>query len=199
MHKNSSVFVEYVKGVTGYDFNPASEFWKAQGIEKFTEWKKEWEQARKQQAVDLNDEPTPTPRVPDKTRVLMKKTVTVNRVIRDNALSRFLKTVYNSHCQVCNRTFMVPGGRNYAETHHIRPLGGPHNGMDIETNMLVLCPLHHAMFDYGVVALHPEKLTLLSIDNNIDRIGKPLALKRHPILRESLEYHLENIYGKVRH
>lgn len=63
--------------------------------------------------------------------------------------------------------------------------------------MIVLCPLHHAMFDYGVIALHPEKQTLLSIDNNIGKIGKPLALRKHPIIRESLEYHLEMIYGKV--
>jgi len=63
--------------------------------------------------------------------------------------------------------------------------------------MIVLCPLHHAMFDYGVIAVLPEKFTLLSIDDTINGIGKPLSLRKHTILRESLEYHLETIYGKV--
>ena len=197
MHRSSSVFLDYVKGVTGEEFNPTSEYWRRQGIEKFMKWRKGWLLARKQEAVDIYDEPSPTLEKIDKSKALMRKTVTVNRVIRDSALSRFLKTLYDSHCQICRYTFMVPGGRKYAETHHIRPLGTPHNGTDNETNIMVLCPLHHAMFDYGVIALHPEKLTLLSIDGSVSEIGKPLMLRKHPVHRESLDYHLEMIYGKV--
>ncbi len=40
MHKSSSVFIEYAKGITGHDFNPTSEYWRRQGIEKFAEWRK---------------------------------------------------------------------------------------------------------------------------------------------------------------
>lgn len=197
MHKSSSVFIEYIKGVTGEGFNPTSEYWRRQGMNKFTEWRKRWMRLRKQEAVDLYTERLPPLGKISRAKALRRKTLTVNRIIRDNALSRFLKALYDSHCQICNYTFMVPGGRNYAETHHIRPLGIPHNGKDQETNMVTLCPLHHAMFDYGVIGLHPEKQTLLSIDNNVAGIGKTLALKRHPINKDSLEYHLEVIYGKV--
>jgi len=197
MHKSSSVFIEYVKAVSGESFNPASRYWRRQGLKKFWEWREKWGIARKQEAVDLQDEPKPSPIENNRTEIISRKTITVNRIIRDNALSRFLKALYDSHCQICKFTFMVPGGRKYAETHHIQPLGYPHSGIDHENNIIVLCPLHHAMFDYGVIALHPEKLTLMSIDNNISGIGTPMQLKKHPIAEESLEYHLENVYGKV--
>ena len=197
MHKEASAFIRYVKGVTGEDFNPSSEYWKEQGIEKFKEWRRRWMLLRKQEAVDLHDELIAQTDRPDKAKSLMRQTITVNRIVRDNALSRFLKSLYQSQCQICKCTFRVPGGKRYAETHHIRPLGNPHNGPDKEDNMLVLCPLHHAMFDYGVIALHSEKFTLLSIDDTISGIGKPLSLSKHKILKGSLEYHLERIYGKV--
>lgn len=197
MHKEASAFIRYVKGITGENFNPTIEYWETQGMKKFSEWRKKWTLIRNQSAVDLHDELVSTKDKIDKTEVLTRKTTIVNRIIRKNALSRFLKSLYESRCQICAYTFSVPGGKKYAETHHIRPLGTPHNGPDKENNMIVLCPLHHAMFDYGTIALHPEKLTLLSIDNTVSDIGKPLSLKRHTIFKESLEYHLETIYGKV--
>jgi len=130
MHKSSSVFIEYVKAVSGESFNPASGYWKLQGLGKFLEWRKKWDAIRKQEAVDLQDQPKLSPAEGKKSKILSRKTVTVNRIIRDNALSRFLKATYDSHCQICLFTFMVPGGRKYAETHHIQPLGEPHYGMD---------------------------------------------------------------------
>ena len=197
MHREASAFIRYVKGIAGEDFNPTVEYWNTRGIKTFAEWRKKWTLLRKQEAVDLHDEPISKKDRPDKSETLMRRTITVNRIVRDNALSRFLKSLYESRCQICKYTFRVPGGRKYAETHHIQPLGAPHNGPDKESNMIVLCPLHHAMFDYGVIALHPEKLTLLSIDDTVSGIGEPLLLRRHRIFKESLEYHLEKIYGKV--
>lgn len=41
----------------------------------------------------------------------------------------------------------------YAERAHIRPLGSPHDGPDDESNILCLCPNHHALFDLGGVAV----------------------------------------------
>lgn len=197
MHRSSSVFIEYVKGVLAEEFNPASSYWKQQGADGFQEWRQRWILARKEEAADLRDASPPTSVKSERAAKLMRKTISVRRVIRDNALSRFLRALYDCHCQVCNYTFMVPGGRKYAKSHHLRPLGSPHNGPDMETNIIVLCPLHPAMFDYGVIGLHPSKRTLLSIDDNVSGIGGPLALRKHPISPEFLEYHLEMIYGKV--
>ena len=61
----------------------------------------------------------------------------------------------------------------------------------------MLCPLHHAMFDYGVIALHPTRQTLLSIDDKVEHIGRKPAVSKHQIGPEFLEYHLEMIYAKV--
>lgn len=197
MHRTSSVFVEYVKGVAGQRFNPTSQYWQRQGIRKFEDWRSNWVSAKKLMAVDVDGAPELKPYKGKMGGPIGRETVTVSRVVRDTALSRFLKTLYASHCQVCKITFKLPGGQNYSETHHIRPLGQPHSGEDVEGNMIVLCAHHHAMFDYGVIAVHPQKQTLLSIDDSVVGIGNTLLLKKHKITEENLEYHLENIYGKI--
>jgi len=182
MHKESSVFIDYVKNITGELFQPASQYWEKQGLEKFLDWKKRWEGLKKQEAVDLNSEGEPAC-PPGKT------TVTINRIIRDNALSRFLKGLYDYHCQICSYTFSLPSGRKYAESHHIRPLGRNHRGIDKETNIAIICPLHHAMFDYGVIAIHPRTRTVLSIDKNVKENGKKGRIDKegfHKGIRKSL-------------
>jgi predicted restriction endonuclease len=190
MHKESSVFRDYVESIASEPFQTSSQYWEKQGLKKFLEWKKKWEGLRKQEAVDLNSE-TDVVSPPGKT------TVTINRIIRDNALSRFLKGLYDYHCQICDYTFSLPNGRKYAEGHHIRPLGRHHRGIDKETNIAILCPLHHAMFDFGVIAIHPRTRIILSVDKNVKERGKKVAFERHRINIEFLEYHLDNIYGKV--
>ncbi|MCI0330006.1 MAG: HNH endonuclease [candidate division Zixibacteria bacterium] len=192
MHKSSSIFIDYVETVAGENFNPTSEFWAAQGIDKFLEWKKKWEFLKKQEAVDLE-----IPAQEAEESAPKKSTTTITRTIRDNALSRFLKGVYDYQCQICTFTFLTPKGVHYAESHHIRPLGRKHNGIDKETNMLVLCPLHHAMFDFGAIAVEPKKRIILSIDEGVKEVGKKMALEKHKLNTDFLEYHLNYIYDKV--
>ncbi len=81
------------------------------------------------------------------------------RIIRDTFLSRCIKLLYKNSCQVCGKSISLRGG-SYAEAHHIKPLGRPHNGPDIAGNILVVCPNHHVMFDYGAISLDIHKLTL---------------------------------------
>jgi hypothetical protein len=71
-----------------------------------------------------------------------------SRIIRDSQKSLDLKVMYEHRCQVCQRRIQVRRGDFYSEAHHLRPLGGRHSGPDIKPNMLVLCPWHHAEFDY---------------------------------------------------
>lgn len=71
-----------------------------------------------------------------------------SRVIRDSQKSLDLKALYEHRCQVCQRRIEVRRGDFYSEAHHLQPLGGRHSGPDIRSNMLVLCPWHHAEFDY---------------------------------------------------
>ena len=55
--------------------------------------------------------------------------------------------------QLCGFTIALPDGSRYAEAHHIQPLGAPHHGPDVAGNIIVVCPNHHAMCDYGTIAL----------------------------------------------
>jgi putative restriction endonuclease len=63
-----------------------------------------------------------------------------------------VKELHGNHCQVCGETIETPGG-TYAEAAHIQPLGRPHDGPDIEANILCLCPDDHVRFDYGAVVV----------------------------------------------
>lgn len=108
---------------------------------------------------------------------------TVARVIRDTALSRSVKELHNFCCQVCGETIKRPSGERYAEAHHIRPLGSPHDGPDEIGNMLCLCPNHHAEFDYGVRKLDISDLR---------------KVKGHQISADSTQYHNTKIYSEPR-
>jgi hypothetical protein len=69
------------------------------------------------------------------------KIVTARRFERNQALSSGLKSYYNNRCQVCGQDFIPQYGVEYSETHHIQYLS--ESGLDISSNIIVLCPNHH--------------------------------------------------------
>ncbi|WP_245575988.1 HNH endonuclease [Haloplanus natans] len=81
---------------------------------------------------------------------------TTSRIIRNTDIVKELKETYDHECQVCGTSRQKRGGDGYAEGHHLKPLGEPHNGPDIKENILILCPNHHADFDYGRIAVNPH-------------------------------------------
>lgn len=81
---------------------------------------------------------------------------TVCRIVRDTQIARLAKVLYDYECQDCGRTIDKLDGSRYAESHHIRPLGSPHNGPDILENILCLCPFCHAEYDLGVKQISPS-------------------------------------------
>lgn len=105
---------------------------------------------------------------------------TVYRHIRDTAVSRAVKLAHGSKCQICGSSFDLPDGSAYAEAHHIKPLG--HDGPDIKTNLICVCPNHHAMLDYFVMPLNKAKLRQVAghtIDQNfIDYHNDQVAQRR---------------------
>jgi predicted restriction endonuclease len=114
----------------------------------------------------------------------------ITRRIRDTALSNAVKTQRNYECQVCG--VKLPMGNTwYAEVHHLKPLG--HDGPDIEANMLVLCPNHHVLFDYGAIAVHPENTNTV-----IDGCGKIIANLKPPLPRKDyIQFHHAKIFQKL--
>lgn len=199
MHKESSVFLDYARSISSADFEPGIQFWEKKGLEQFYRWRDAFYAARGQQAADIDlDEILEQleSKGQDVSGVPQRQEIMVNRIIRDSTLSRFLKSLYDYRCQVCSFSFKLPSGGRYAETHHLQPLGRNHSGIDKETNMLVLCPNHHAKMDYGVLAIHPDNMTLLAIDKADRDYNKPLLL-RHPVERGFIAYHLSNVFNKV--
>lgn len=98
-----------------------------------------------------NDLPDPPSRVE----------TTVSRIIRDSLLSRRVKQLHGYKCQLCRHSIELPDGSRYAEAHHLQPLGSPHDGPDIEGNVICLCPNCHVELDYGVRNLRMEDIVVV--------------------------------------
>jgi hypothetical protein len=86
----------------------------------------------------------------------------ISRIIRDTALSRSINAENRWRCQICGSFITLPDKMRYAEGHHLHPLGSRYEGPDVRGNILVVCPSHHAEFDYGSIAINPKQ-ALLSI------------------------------------
>jgi putative restriction endonuclease len=116
---------------------------------------------------------------------------TVLRIVRDSAIARQVKEMYEYTCQICDITLVTAGGP-YAEAAHIRPLGRPHHGQDALANLLCLCPNDHVLFDFGAITVAP--LTL-SVTGERSREGGVLTIAdRHAIDPINLDYHNEAIF-----
>lgn len=105
----------------------------------------------------------------------------ISRIIRDTVLSRKLKIMNKNICQICGSTITLPDGSRYSEAHHIIPLGRPHNGPDVAENLIVVCPNHHAMLDFGCIAIDAGAVGMLA---------------GHPISKKSIDYHNSTLLKK---
>jgi hypothetical protein len=103
------------------------------------------------------------------------------RILRDTTLARTVKLLYDHSCQLCGSKIKLAEGKAYSEAHRIRPLGMPHNGPDAISNILVLCPNHHVMLDYGAIPIETNKLILSP---------------EHTLNKFHVDYHNNQIYGR---
>ena len=117
----------------------------------------------------------------------------LDRVRRDSENVADLKSSYNNRCQLCGARLASGDGTGYSELHYLNPLGSPHNGSDEVSNMLVLCPNHHADFDNGVVRVALDDLSIEHpYDSEVD--GTHLSVKpEHELSHDSLQYHNEKL------
>ena len=93
-------------------------------------------------AADINE-----PAIPE------RALVTTYRVLRDTALARRIKADEDYVCQLCGVRITLGNGQPYAEAHHVKPLGKPHEGPDMPDNIVCVCPNCHVKLDYGAVKL----------------------------------------------
>lgn len=105
------------------------------------------------------------------------------RILRDTLLAKKLKALHRDVCQVCGIALQLSNGKTYSEAHHIRPLGSPHNGPDVVGNIIILCPNHHVLFDYGTLLLDAQRLR---------------TVHGHSIEDAYIQYHNEVIFASTK-
>lgn len=115
-------------------------------------------------------------------RLPSRKETLVNRLQRDHATVRRLKSLYADICQICRATIDLPSGGRYSEAHHVRPLGTEHNGSDTLDNLLCVCPNCHTKLDYGCMRLALAHIRFAT---------------RHKLSPANLFYHNSKIYGRA--
>lgn len=118
---------------------------------------------------------------------------TVSRVIRNTRIVKDLKEQYEHTCQVCGKRRQRARDEPYAEGHHLHPLGDDPPGKDHRSNIIILCPNHHADFDYGVIEIDPETLEIAHAYES-ELTGQYLFVEDdHNLKKEYLEYHASQI------
>lgn len=114
-------------------------------------------------------------------------TTTVTRRVRDSALSRAVKAMYNDACQVCGTAITSSSGRSYSEGAHVKPLGRPHLGPDTLDNILCLCPNHHVQLDIGGMVILDN--FDVAVHSGSSPFGSLLFKKSHRINPEFASFH----------
>lgn len=123
--------------------------------------------------------PSPTPNAADLGPPPERVEITEYRILRDTALARRVKSLHDYRCQICGHSIELADGSFYAEGHHVRPLGKPHDGPDIEQNILCLCPNHHASVDLGAITIDIESIS---------------SAEGHTVDAKFINYHNAEIY-----
>jgi predicted restriction endonuclease len=109
----------------------------------------------------------------------------VQRVVRSTRVSRSVKRLYSDTCQACSTRLDLPDGRSYSEGAHIRPISGGHEGPDIPSNVLCLCPNCHVLFDKGALIIDVD----MKVRINGAVIGVLTVNTGHEVGERFLSYH----------
>jgi hypothetical protein len=118
-----------------------------------------------------------------------RRTTVQDQIQRNQHLVDALKALYDHKCQICDRRLQQGNEDGYSEVHHIRPLGDPHTGPDKQSNMLVLCPNHHADFDNGMIIIEPSTREITHLYDKKYTGTQLETIGWHELDNEHLEYH----------
>ncbi len=137
-------------------------------------------------ASDIQEPPVP-----------QRQRIEVSRIIRNKRITQHLKQLYKNKCQICGYTIKLKN-HEYSEGHHLQPLGQDHKGPDTGRNIIIVCPNHHAEFDYGAIGVDPLTRKIIHIDAQNEFIGKDLLMEDgHDIDNKYIEYHFNEIFNTV--
>jgi len=110
-----------------------------------------------------------------------------------------LKALYNDKCQIveCNFTLEYVNRKKekafYSEVHHYNPL--KNEGDDDWNNMIVLCPNHHAEFDFRIKFIDEDMNKIIYHDGK--ETGETIKFhKEHRFDKKNIEVNLEK-YNEI--
>jgi hypothetical protein len=133
-------------------------------------------------------------KIPAKYRMVRRKDFD-----RDYPALDELKALYEHRCQVCQRRLELGREKYYCEAHHLRPLGREHRGPADMSNVVILCPNHHAEFDFFLFAI----LDYQGMSRKLEHMMRELAagerelLVRHTIAPEHIDYVTEQFLTRL--
>ena len=186
-----SLPVRVVRGESGGPYTyeglfQVVEYWSKVGSDGFRVWQFRLEAIgvgisfRREDPVDVV-----TPLPPGGNPSPDRKLTITQRLVRSTRVVEYVKALYRDGCQICGTVLVHPGGRT-SEGAHIRALGEPHQGQDLVSNVLCLCPNHHTLFDRGGVWVSDD---LGVITSTGDFIGTLTLAADHQIDVENFRYH----------
>jgi putative restriction endonuclease len=111
---------------------------------------------------------------------------TVQRVVRNTAVTQWVKELHDFRCQICGTRLETASGA-YAEGAHIKPRGRPHDGPDSVDNVLCLCANDHVRFDRGSLVISDG----LEVSDRVSglRRGRLRLRPGHRPAQQFLAYH----------
>jgi hypothetical protein len=124
------------------------------------------------------------------------RTARIQRLVRDAAVSRNVKDLHDGECQMCGLRLVGPDGRPYSEGAHLRPLGTPHCGPDVEPNVLCLCPNCHVRLDIGAIVIEDDWSIIVragALGGNV--LPKLRERKQHKVHLDYIRYHRKHWLG----
>jgi putative restriction endonuclease len=143
---------------SGYQYDGlyfVESYWKEKGRSGFDIWRYRLVASPPTDPV-TNPPPERAPAQPAAPTSSTEQTyATVQRLIRNTAVTEWVKEFHDFRCQICSIRLETRSGP-YAEGAHVRPLGRPHHGPDSVDNVLCLCPNDHVLFDRGVLQVEDD-------------------------------------------
>lgn len=135
----------------------------------------------------------------------IREEMLVSRKRREASFARQVKAAYGGRCAISGLDLRNGGGRPEVQAAHIRPVS--EQGPDTVRNGLALSGTLHWMFDRGLISVSEDYQILISHNKvpaeTVRRVitpGQKLILpkqKRHYPHPEYLQYHREEVYGRV--
>jgi predicted restriction endonuclease len=161
------------------------DYWRAKGKSGYWIWQYRLIALDTATTVDL-DRPTGT--APEGNENPGRRVSRAERLLRSAIVAEWVKRHHDYTCQFCGKRYDTPAGP-YAETAHIRALGGKHAGPDVVENALCLCPTHHALFDLGAFVITDDRIVVDVMAR--EELGPLRELPGHRIDLQYAAYHRE--------